>query len=108
MGTSVFVLNGRVETLVSQFNLSYGAISTAVETAKRVLKTNSIEETDPNNLALALWNAFRIQARPQRDDFAFCIDTQMQRLKLAPLLRNWEKGLGDEGNKHWYWKVNFS
>ena len=76
LGASAVVeLNGRVETLVSQFNLSYGAISTAVETAKRVLKTNSIEQTDPNNLALALWNACRIQARPQLDDFASRIDT---------------------------------
>ncbi len=75
LGARALVLNGRVETLVSQFNLSYGAISTAVSSAKRVLKTNSIEQTDPNNLALALWNACRIQARPQLDDFASRIDT---------------------------------
>jgi ATPase family associated with various cellular activities (AAA) len=75
LGASAVELNGRVETLVSQFNLSYGAISTAVSSAKRVLKTNSIEQTDPNNLALALWNACRIQARPQLDDFASRIDT---------------------------------
>ncbi|RCJ29407.1 ATPase [Nostoc minutum NIES-26] len=75
LGTSAVELNGRVETLVSQFNLSHLAIFTAVETAKRVLKTNSIEQTDTNNLAVALWDACRTQARPQLDDLAQRIDT---------------------------------
>ncbi|RCJ17839.1 ATPase [Nostoc minutum NIES-26] len=73
LGDSCIELNGHVEALVAQFNLSQGGIQAAVATAKGKVNTQETEPTQ-NHLALALWDSCRIQARPQLDDLATRID----------------------------------
>jgi hypothetical protein len=63
LNQKAFGLNGFVDTLVSQFNLSSNAIeSVSVSTIEADSKNISIQKQ--------LWNSCRIQARPQLDDLA--------------------------------------
>ena len=62
-------LNGEVEAIVSQFNLS----ATVIETVCAEVGGNPVAG---RSLKTALWNACRVQARPQLDDLA-------QRIELA-------------------------
>ncbi|BAY81524.1 ATPase central domain-containing protein [Calothrix parasitica NIES-267] len=59
-----FHINGFVDTLISQFNLSSNAIE--------AVSINAIgyETTDVSTLENQLWDTCRIQARPQLDDLA--------------------------------------
>ncbi len=75
LGASSVELNGTIETLVSQFNLTSQRIYTAVSTAKGIINTNSVSATDTNKEATALWDSCRIMARPQLDDLASRINT---------------------------------
>jgi len=59
-----FHLNGFVDTLVSQFNLSSNAIEAVSHSAV------GYETTDTSTLENQLWNICRTQARPQLDDLA--------------------------------------
>ena len=60
-------LNGHVDRLVSQFNLGSQAIRSAGADA---LGRVSMVGGSPSDLAEALWDACRIQARPRLDDLA--------------------------------------
>lgn len=63
LNEKAFGLNGFVDTLVSQFNLSSNAIeSVSVSTIETESKNISIQNQ--------LWNSCRVQARPQLDDLA--------------------------------------
>lgn len=63
LNQKAFGLNGFVDTLVSQFNLSSNAIeSVSVSTIETESKNISIQNQ--------LWNSCRVQARPQLDDLA--------------------------------------
>lgn len=89
LGTAAVELNGQVEALVSQFNLSTPAIQAACTGAigrltlqkGQVLSADSAEEKEPDNghlpptnqnlsLGTALWDICRIQSRPRLDDLA--------------------------------------
>ena len=61
LGDQVAALNGHLDTLVAHFNLSRDAIETACHTAQGHTDTD---------LANALWQACRTQARPQLDALA--------------------------------------
>lgn len=67
-------LNGQVEALVSQFNLSQQAIYTAASTAQSLINTQEVKPDDTNSLGISLWDACRKIARPQLDDLAQRID----------------------------------
>lgn len=68
LGSAAPILNGHIEKLACQFNLSPSAIIAAHTTAKSSLAHLNEEEGDA--LKNALWNACRIQARPHLDDLA--------------------------------------
>jgi hypothetical protein len=64
-------LNGHIDTLVSQFNLGSQAIRSAgADALGRFAGTDGTA----SDLATALWDACRIQARPRLDDLAQRID----------------------------------
>ncbi|MEL6460585.1 MAG: AAA family ATPase [Cyanobacteria bacterium J06621_15] len=63
LNNNSFHLNGFVDTLVSQFNLSRNAIEAVSHSAIGY-------ETDTSTLENQLWNICRTQARPQLDDLA--------------------------------------
>jgi len=94
LGTAAVELNGHVEALVSQFNLSPSAIQAACAGAMgrltslqgQPLSPDSGEGNEPNNghlspeyqtlsLSTALWDICRVQARPRLDDLAQRIDS---------------------------------
>jgi hypothetical protein len=82
LGTAAATLDGRVETLVSQFSLSPGSIHAAVAQALAPivapgfspagadLKVGATEPASENQLAAALWDACRVQARPRLEGLA--------------------------------------
>jgi len=86
LGEAVEALNGKVETLVSQFNLNAGNIQAAVaqalapnvaagvapgfSPAHADLKAGATERASEDQLAAALWDACRMQARPRLDGLA--------------------------------------
>ncbi|HEY9653312.1 MAG TPA: ATP-binding protein [Coleofasciculaceae cyanobacterium] len=89
LGAAAAELNGQVEALVSQFNLSTPAIQAACTGAMgrltlqkgQVVSINSAEEKEADNghlptanqslsLGTALWDICRIQSRPRLDDLA--------------------------------------
>ena len=74
LNTKASELNGQVDILVSNFNLSAPAIEAACLKAKG-LQTNS-QNGDHNLTTKDLWNICRIQARPRLDELA-------QRIELA-------------------------
>ena len=64
-------LNGAVEPLLSQFNLSAQAIEAASVEAMGKLAISSCDEVEAHEeLPAILWDACRVQARPQLDDLA--------------------------------------
>lgn len=66
-------LNGGVEAIVSQFNLSATGIQTV---CTEVFGGQGMGSHEGRSLKTALWNACRVQARPRLDDLA-------QRIELA-------------------------
>jgi len=71
LGSAALTLNGKVEALVSQFNLDTSSIS-AASAGALVQHTSEQEHSSlaKNNLAQVLWDACRMQARPHLDDLA--------------------------------------
>jgi hypothetical protein len=64
-------LDGQVERLVSQFNLSPSLILAAARGASgRLAATRDGEVPDAETAGAALWEVCRLQARPQLDDLA--------------------------------------
>ena len=83
LGAAASALDGRVETLVSHFSLSASNIhaavaqalppsdgASAVELGPNDPGPHSRPETSARDLATALWNACRVQARPRLDGLA--------------------------------------
>lgn len=64
LNSNSFHVNGFVDSLVSQFNLSSNAIEAVSASAL------GYETTDIGTLEQQLWNSCRTQARPQLDDLA--------------------------------------
>ncbi len=71
------LLNGHVEKLVSQFDLTPAQIEAAgrqvIDTVDPVSLRDGVEP-NPGVLARELWTACRVQARPQVAELAQCID----------------------------------
>ncbi|MEB3358276.1 MAG: ATP-binding protein [Synechococcales bacterium] len=67
LGDARSALNGQVDQLVSQFNLSLSAIQSACLNAQSQLNGHA---EDPGRLHQALWDACRHQARPRLEDLA--------------------------------------
>jgi len=77
LGPAAVALDGRVETLVTQFSLSCGVIHAAAEQALHPGDGEGGRSSDAggpegleNQLAAALWDACRIQARPRLNGLA--------------------------------------
>ena len=62
LGHAAMSANGSIHWLVAQFNLSPSAI--------RAASAEVLGAMDDNDLESALWNACRVQSRPQLDDLA--------------------------------------
>ena len=76
LGHTAEELNGQVDALVSQFNLSMPAIRTAGAAALNKLdRERSTSPSDANNFPTALWHTCRSQARPRLDDLATRIES---------------------------------
>ena len=72
MGDRASLLNGEIDSLVTNFQLTPSGISNAAFCA-----LSSVEEPDdPIALSSALWNACRTQARPSLDNYAQRIDAK--------------------------------
>ncbi len=72
LGTTAASLNGQVDALVSQFNLSVPVIQATCSQVKREWQQQESEDrTDFKGL---LWDSCRAQARPKLDDLAQGID----------------------------------
>ncbi len=72
LGTTAASLNGQVDALVSQFNLSVPVIQATCSQVKREWQQQESDDTtDFNGL---LWDSCRAQARPKLDDLAQRID----------------------------------
>jgi SpoVK/Ycf46/Vps4 family AAA+-type ATPase len=65
LGASAAALNGHVDALVTQFNLSTTAITAASSEARGLHLGDG-----PPSAAQLLWDACRVQSRPQMDDLA--------------------------------------
>ena len=77
LGTEVHKLDGQLETIVSQFNLSTQTIRFACSEAQGNAQTNGFEQgKSSNDLGGMLWDACRMHTRPRLDDLA-------QRIKPA-------------------------
>ena len=72
LGTATAELNGHVDLLVGQFDLSAPLIRAACVEA-----LDSAEEPASADLALRVWDACRTQARPRLDDLAQRIDSSV-------------------------------
>jgi hypothetical protein len=68
LGTTASGVNGQVERLVAQFNLSAPAIHAACTEVFGYLATP--DQAVPDALGDVLWDACRMQARPRLDDLA--------------------------------------
>lgn len=78
---SAAALNGQVDDLVAQFNLSLPTITAAASSALGQAQMEAADAgpepaIDPDRLAAALWDVCRRQARPQLDDLAQRIDAR--------------------------------
>jgi hypothetical protein len=74
LGTAASGLNGTIDLLVSQFNLSTQAIHSAcTETLGNTIGDGNTF-LSPEELNTALWEACRRQSRPRLDSLAQCID----------------------------------
>jgi hypothetical protein len=65
LGSTAAQMNGELERLVSQFDLSIHAIRAAGAEARR-----QVAREEPSALSDALWSACRLQARPRLEDLA--------------------------------------
>jgi hypothetical protein len=72
LGTIAHSLNGQVEALVSQFNLSAPVIQATCSQVKREWQQQESPET--GDFKGLLWDSCRAQARPKLDDLAQRID----------------------------------
>jgi len=70
LGTNNPALNGQINLLVSQFNLSALAIRAAYTGALGRLASAAEEPASVDELQLSLWDACRMQARPHLGDLA--------------------------------------
>ena len=76
LGALTSVLNGHVDTLVSQFNLSTPAIQAAcLEATSLEQGSRGAEEIPPSKIQNQLWDICRKMARPRLDDLAQPIDS---------------------------------
>jgi hypothetical protein len=81
LGPAAAALNGQVDNLVAQFNLSLPTIIAAASSALGQAQLEAAEAepegaVNPNRLGAALWEVCRRQARPQLDDLAQRIDVR--------------------------------
>jgi AAA+ superfamily predicted ATPase len=71
LGSTASQLNGKIEVLTSQFNLSVSSISSiAAGVLGRVAAQDNRQALEPGNLARLLWDTCRVQARSRLDDLA--------------------------------------
>ncbi len=71
LGSTAHNLNGKVEILVSQFNMHTSTISSAsAEVLRRLAAVNSDISTESDALARMLWDTCRVQVRSRLDDLA--------------------------------------
>ncbi len=70
LGPAASNLNGKVESLVSQFNLNTQAIHNACAEALGNMVENGNTRTDQEELNSILWDACLIQSRPHLDNLA--------------------------------------
>jgi len=71
LGSTTSGLNGNVDALVSQYNLSASAIRDAcAEVAGGAFPDGTQNPIDPDGLGVVLWDACRMQARPRMSDLA--------------------------------------
>jgi hypothetical protein len=88
LGTAASALDGRVETLAAQFSLSSDSIHAVLvqararvdgggssEPAGRHAESSPLGQCNQNELAEALWDACRMQARPRLEGLAQRIET---------------------------------
>jgi hypothetical protein len=82
LGELALPLDGQIDRLVSQFNLSVGAIAASSWQFKtQYFNSNtppSVETADSSNSFRFLWNACRTQARPRLDELAQRIESKAQ------------------------------
>ncbi len=74
LGSAVSSLNGKVESLVSQFNLNTQAIHNACVEALGNMTENDHVRSDPEEFDAILWDACMKQSRPHLDNLAQRID----------------------------------
>lgn len=75
LGSATSGLNGNVDALVSQYNLSARMIRDAcAEVAGGAFPRDTQNPIDPDGLGVVLWDACRTQARPRMSDLAQRID----------------------------------
>ena len=71
LGSTTSCLNGNVDALVSQYNLSARTIRDAcAEVAGCTFPSDTQTPIDPDGLGVVLWDACRMQARPRMSDLA--------------------------------------
>ncbi|PXF58913.1 MAG: ATPase [Candidatus Methanogaster sp.] len=71
LGLATSGLNGNVDALVSQYNLSARTIRDAcAEVAGCTFPSDTQNPIDPDGLGVVLWDACRMQARPRMSDLA--------------------------------------
>jgi SpoVK/Ycf46/Vps4 family AAA+-type ATPase len=75
LGTAAAELNGQVEALASQFNLSTPAIVAACLKVKGEMGRGEEGETSESPIQNQLWDICRTMARPRLDDLAQRIDS---------------------------------
>ncbi len=81
LGETAVTLNGRVETIVAQFNLSQTSIKTACQSLRKStihsLSSDEVNDAeDPDIESDRLWNICRTMARSRLDDMARRIETK--------------------------------
>jgi hypothetical protein len=82
LGDKAVSLNGKVESLVSQFSLSPQAIQiAAVETLTRRAAGDDSNTSEPDEIGEALWDACRAHSRPRMESLA-------QKIELAATWRD--------------------
>jgi AAA+ superfamily predicted ATPase len=71
LGTAAASLDGRVETLISEFNLGVSTIyAVCTEALGRVAANEKRNSEAPADFDAVLWNACRVQARPRLENLA--------------------------------------
>jgi hypothetical protein len=75
LGASAAHLDGRIEPLIEQFNLSVPAIRAACSRSMGCSAVEGKSSNDASYMERALWEACRIQARPRLDNLAKRIES---------------------------------